>query len=175
MKKNKERFVNKELTDDVKNKIKLMAIITAWEQWTTGQEFSKDTADSPDIDSLLQKATTPKKKKMDQDHNVSIFSSLLNLNTALTLVYILKDNMISGARYHRVATYSVIKPASLPPGFVERVLRARPKSHTFKSQLAFRSRFAGFRSRWTMSAECIVFSARSVWYTKYCEREEGWR
>lgn len=83
-------------------------------------------------------------------------------------MYILNDSMISGARYHRVATYSVMKPASLPSGFVERVLRASPKSATLRSQLAFRSRFAGFRSRWTMSALCIVLSARSVWYTKYC-------
>ena len=79
-----------------------------------------------------------------------------------TLVYILNDSMISGARYHRVATYSVMKPASLPSGFVERVLRASPKSATLRSQFAFSSRLAGFRSRWTMSALCIVLSARSV-------------
>lgn len=79
-----------------------------------------------------------------------------------TFVYILKESMISGARYHRVATYSVMSPASLPPGLVERVLRARPKSQTLRSQLAFRRRFAGLRSRWTMSALCIVLSARRV-------------
>lgn len=84
-----------------------------------------------------------------------------------TLVYILNDSMISGARYHRVATYSVINPASFPAAFVDRVLRAKPKSQTLRSQLAFRRRLAGFRSRCTMSAECIVLRARRVWYTKY--------
>lgn len=64
-----------------------------------------------------------------------------------TLVYILKESMISGARYQRVATYSVMTPASLPAALVERVLRASPKSHTLRSQFAFRSKFAGFRSR----------------------------
>ncbi len=90
-----------------------------------------------------------------------------------TLVYILNDSMISGARYHRVATYSVMRPASFPLGFVERVLRARPKSQTLRSQLAFRRRLAGFRSRCTRSALCIVLSARRTWYTKYCTSRSG--
>jgi hypothetical protein len=81
------------------------------------------------------------------------------------LVYILKESMISGARYQRVATYSVISPAFSPaPAFaLVRTERARPKSQTLRSQFALMSRFAGFRSRCTMSAEWIVLSARSIW------------
>jgi hypothetical protein len=78
-------------------------------------------------------------------------------------VYILNDSMISGARYHRVATYSVIKPASLPPVGLVLTLLARPKSQTFRSQLALRRRLAGLRSRWTMSALWIDLRARRVW------------
>jgi hypothetical protein len=50
-----------------------------------------------------------------------------------TLVYCLKVNIISGARYHRVATYSVIKPVSVPEGSAVFTLRARPKSQTLRS------------------------------------------
>jgi hypothetical protein len=81
----------------------------------------------------------------------------------LTFVYILKESIISGARYHRVATYSVISPASLVPGVVALTLLARPKSQTLRSQLALSNRFAGFRSRWTMSALCIDLRARRIW------------
>jgi hypothetical protein len=41
--------------------------------------------------------------------------------------------MISGARYHRVATYSVMNPVSVPDGSAVFTLRASPKSQTFKS------------------------------------------
>src|SRR5580658_3023925 len=81
-----------------------------------------------------------------------------------TLVYILNDSMISGARYHLVATYSVIIPA-LPPLCAPDAftILARPKSHTFRSQLAFTRRLAGFRSRWTMPALWMDLRARRVW------------
>ena len=45
----------------------------------------------------------------------------------MALVYSLKVNMISGARYQRVATYSVMKPEL---SSVEAADRARPKSHS---------------------------------------------
>jgi hypothetical protein len=77
-----------------------------------------------------------------------------------TLVYILNESMISGARYHRVATYSVINPASFPCAVEVLTLRAKPKSHTLRSQFALSKRFAGFRSRWTMSALWMDLSAR---------------
>jgi len=65
----------------------------------------------------------------------------------VTLVYCLNVSMISGARYHRVATYSVIKPVSVPDGSAVLTDLARPKSQTLRSQLAFRSKFEGLRSR----------------------------
>jgi hypothetical protein len=81
----------------------------------------------------------------------------------VTFVYILKESMISGARYHLVATYSVMMPTSLPPTTLVLTLRARPKSQTLRSQLALRRRLAGLRSRWTMSALWMDLSARRVW------------
>lgn len=84
-----------------------------------------------------------------------------------TFVYILNDSMISGARYQRVATYSVMMPTSLPAGTLVWMLLANPKSQTLRSQLALRRRLAGFKSRCTMSALWIDFKARRVWYTKY--------
>ena len=47
-----------------------------------------------------------------------------------TFVYCLNVSMISGARYQRVATYSVMKPVSVPDGSAVRTERARPKSHS---------------------------------------------
>ena len=47
-----------------------------------------------------------------------------------TFVYCLNVNMISGARYHLVATYSVMKPVSVPLGSAVFTDRASPKSHT---------------------------------------------
>lgn len=61
-----------------------------------------------------------------------------------------------------VATYSVMKPVSVPLGSAVLTLRASPKSATFRSQLALRSRLDGFRSRWMTSAEWSALSARSV-------------
>ena len=54
--------------------------------------------------------------------------------------------MISGARYHRVATYPVISAS---------VGRARPKSSIFRSQSSFTARLEGLRSlpRRTFSLE----------------------
>ena len=87
---------------------------------------------------------------------------------ARTFVYILNDSIISGARYHLVATYSVIIPTSFPPSEPAAfTLLARPKSHTFRSQLAFTRRLAGFRSLCTMPALWMDLRARTVWYTKY--------
>ena len=67
-------------------------------------------------------------------------------------MYILNESMISGARYHLVATYSVINPTSFPCEVEVLTLRAKPKSHTLRSQFALSKRLAGFKSRWTMSA-----------------------
>ena len=77
-------------------------------------------------------------------------------------MYCLNVSMISGARYHRVATYSVMNPVSVPDGSAVRTERARPKSQTLRSQLALSRRFEGLRSRWMTSAECSALSARRV-------------
>src|SRR3954471_410940 len=66
------------------------------------------------------------------------------LHTSIALVYSLKVSIISGARYHLVATYSVMKPEL---SSLEAAERARPKSQTLRSQLALRSRLDGLRSR----------------------------
>ena len=79
-----------------------------------------------------------------------------------TLVYCLNVSMISGARYQSVATYSVMKPVSVPEGSAVLTDRAKPKSQTLRSQLALSSRLDGLRSRWITSAEWRAFSARSV-------------
>ena len=80
--------------------------------------------------------------------------------TSMALVYSLKVNMISGARYQRVATYSVMKPELSSWLAAE---RARPKSQTLRSQLALSSRLDGFKSLWSTLAECIALRARNVW------------
>ena len=56
--------------------------------------------------------------------------------------YQLEDSNTSGARYQRVATYSV---RAWPSGPSERPLRerARPKSQSFTEQLASRRTLAG--------------------------------
>ncbi|OMH83014.1 hypothetical protein AX774_g3491 [Zancudomyces culisetae] len=83
-----------------------------------------------------------------------------HISTALE--YSLYDNMISGALYHLVATYSVMSPAPSPPCTSTFTPLANPKSHTFKSQFEFSNRLLGFKSLWRTFAECIYFSARSV-------------
>lgn len=94
-------------------------------------------------------------------------------HTSIAFVYSLNVNMISGARYHLVATYSVIKPELSSCDAAD---RARPKSQTFRSQLAFNSRLDGFKSLWRTLAECIAFKARRVWYMKYWQwsSERSW-
>lgn len=134
-------------TNNIKNQIKLMPVVSSGEQRFATKQFRKDASNSPDINRLST-------SRLGQGR------CTVRQRDSHTLVYILKDNMISGARYHRVATYSVMSPTSFPPGLAERVLRASPKSQTLRSQFAFSRRLAGFKSRCTISAECIVLSAR---------------
>lgn len=60
-------------------------------------------------------------------------------HTSMAAVYSEEFNNSSGARYHLVTTYSVMKSVS-------EVVRASPKSQIFKSQLAFKRRLLGFKS-----------------------------
>mmetsp|Transcript_14334 Transcript_14334/g.32200 ORF Transcript_14334/g.32200 Transcript_14334/m.32200 type:complete len:200 (+) Transcript_14334:435-1034(+) len=82
--------------------------------------------------------------------------------TSTALPYMAHSSSSSGGRYQRVTTYSVSMstPASKP--------RARPKSHSARSQLAFTSRLEGFRSRCSTLAECTYFRPRRIWNRKYC-------
>ena len=59
-------------------------------------------------------------------------------------------SMISGARYQRVATYSVRKPVWSCSGSAT---RASPKSQILRSHVVFSSRLLGFRSRCSTLAE----------------------
>lgn len=82
-------------------------------------------------------------------------------HTSIAAVYSDEFSNSSGARYHLVTTYSVMKSVS-------EVVRARPKSQIFKSQLAFKRRLLGFKSLWRTLAECMYLSPRRIWYRKYC-------
>lgn len=82
------------------------------------------------------------------------------LQTSMAFVYSLKVSIISGARYHLVATYSVMKPEL---SSVDAADLASPKSQTFKSQFALSNKFEGLRSRCRTFAECIALRARNVW------------
>jgi hypothetical protein len=72
--------------------------------------------------------------------------------------------MISGALYHRVATYSVMYPA-FSSGSMEKPL-ASPKSQILSSQSALTSRLPGLRSRCSTFAEWMYFRPHSIWYMK---------
>lgn len=122
-------------------------VVAAGEKWAPSEKFSKNTANCPDVDGLVYKVE---------------YDSWRKGHKKLAFVYILNDSMISGARYHRVATYSVMSPVSLPSADCCFTLLARPKSQTLRSQLALSRRLAGFKSRCTMSALWIDLSARRV-------------
>lgn len=73
--------------------------------------------------------------------------------------------MISGARYHLVATYSVMKPwlaIWASAGSVSKP-RASPKSQILSSQSALTSRLPGLRSRCRTEAEWM-YCRRGVVY-----------
>ncbi|KAH3668815.1 hypothetical protein OGAPHI_002570 [Ogataea philodendri] len=80
-------------------------------------------------------------------------------HTSIAVVYSWNVSMISGARYHLVATYSVMNPKL---SSWEATERASPKSQILRSQLEFSSKFEGLRSLWSTLAECNAFNARSV-------------
>lgn len=71
----------------------------------------------------------------------------------------LNASMISGARYHLVATYSV-KWVAVSFGLDSKPLLS-PKSQIFSSQSALTSKLPGFRSRWMTEAECTYFMPSS--------------
>ena len=92
-------------------------------------------------------------------------------HTSIALVYSAHDSRSSGARYHRVTTYSVMNVDTESPGSASaastsrRALaapstRASPKSQIFKSQLAFKSRLLGFKSRCNTFALWMYFKPR---------------
>ena len=105
----------------------------------------------------------------------STYSDFISLESQASTVRTLETSVVPGllqtAGYARAVTRASLD--GLPDGRLDslvevrltrqRVLRASPKSHTLRSQLELSRRFAGLRSRCTMSAECMVLSARSVW------------
>lgn len=86
---------------------------------------------------------------------------------SIAVVYSEQLSSNSGARYHRVTTYSVMKSVS-------EVVLASPKSQILRSQSAFNSRLLGFKSRCKTFAECTYFSPRNNWYRKYCQVQQTW-
>ena len=79
--------------------------------------------------------------------------------TSTALVYVSDESTISGARYHRVTTYSVRKSRQsegLTP-------RDSPKSVILRSQFSFTSRLDGLRSRWSTLHEWMYLRPRSTW------------
>mmetsp|Transcript_86218 Transcript_86218/g.279100 ORF Transcript_86218/g.279100 Transcript_86218/m.279100 type:complete len:213 (-) Transcript_86218:139-777(-) len=80
-------------------------------------------------------------------------------------VYCFGSSITSGARYHRVTTYSVRTPQACSGSSASRSPmspRARPKSHTFSLQSDVRRMFAGFRSRCATPAAWRCASARRI-------------
>lgn len=69
-------------------------------------------------------------------------------------VYLFDPNKIYGARYQRVATYSVIM-ASPDSRLHVATERARPKSASLATQSESRRMLEGFRSLWMRSPECM--------------------
>ena len=124
------KLIQRRCANDVKYQIELVAVVTTGEKWLPIQQLRENAPDSPKVDGLL-----------DGQRRQQLFTK------APTFVYILNESMISGARYHLVATYSVIKPTSFPCEVEVLMLRAKPKSQTLRSQFALSKRFAGFRSR----------------------------
>lgn len=93
------------------------------------------------------------------------------------------QSITSGALYHLVATYSVMNPPP-PEGpasggglaadlanprsqIYRQLLFSRKAGHeswyTLRSQLAFKSKLDGFRSRWRTFAEWMAFKPRIAW------------
>mmetsp|Transcript_114388 Transcript_114388/g.319655 ORF Transcript_114388/g.319655 Transcript_114388/m.319655 type:complete len:204 (-) Transcript_114388:134-745(-) len=85
-------------------------------------------------------------------------------------LYCLGSSITSGARYHRVTTYSVSTPhaCSSSPSGSGMSPRAKPKSQTLSLQSALRRMFAGFRSRCATPAACRWLSARRIWTVMTC-------
>lgn len=68
-----------------------MPVVLPREQWLSHKHFGQNAPDSPKIDGLrVFLYENPPRKKVE----------------ILAFVYILKESIISGARYQRVATYS---------------------------------------------------------------------
>lgn len=132
----------------IEDQSKLMVIIASREERLSRQHLREDAPDRPDINGLIGR---------------TVNKIVVGGARRRTLVYCLNVSIISGARYHRVATYSVMNPVSVPDGSAVFTDRANPKSQTLRSQLAFNRRFDGLRSRCMTSAECSALSARNVW------------
>ena len=101
---------------------------------------------------------------------VMTFNSKLTLARCALFIRLHKSSMftfvlrmISGALYHRVATYSVKNPVWSWSGSAT---LARPKSQILRSQVVFSKRFEGFKSLCRTFAECMYLRPRRIWYKK---------
>jgi len=88
---------------------------------------------------------------------------ILHISTALA--YFVDPRRISGARYHLVATYSVL--TGLSPSSVTATDLANPKSASLTRHSEFNRIFDGFKSLWMSSPEWIYFIALRIKYTTY--------
>ena len=76
-------------------------------------------------------------------------------------VYVEDPRRISGALYHRVATYSVIT-GLLSQSELYATERANPKSHSLAWHSEFSKTFDGFKSLCKSYPECIYLSAFKI-------------
>lgn len=82
----------------------------------------------------------------------------LHMSTAL--VYFVLPRRISGARYQRVATYSV-RTGGASSSFYA-MERAKPKSASFTWHSLLSKIFEGFKSLWIKSPECMYLRAFKI-------------
>ena len=87
-----------------------------------------------------------------------------HISTAL--VYLEEPSKIQGARYHLVATYSVIIGYATD-WLIDATDLAKPKSASLARQSESRRILEGFRSRWISSPECIYLMPFRTWYMTY--------
>jgi hypothetical protein len=121
--------------------VQLVQVVFSWEKWAVAQHLGEDAAHGPDVDRFRVALTHGKQNTSSigswnkefyclrlerRKYLVSWFWARRNsTNRALTFEF----SMISGALYHRVATYSVRNPVWSWSGSAT---LAKPKSHICK-------------------------------------------
>ena len=145
-------------TNNVQNMIKLIEIVLARKQWFVVEHLGQYTADTPNVDWLVVTFGV----KHDLRSTIPSCGDVLGEKASVIMIGI-SDSCQAKVTYlnsnYEIETINPLQPFISLSGWLVGLL-------TLRSQLVFKSKLLGFKSRCNTFAEWIYLSPRNIWYKK---------